>query len=254
MRRLVLMIILALALPSFSQIVIRPITVSTTNTLNNGLIAFWNMSETSGTRYDTTANNNDLSDNNTVGYGTGKYGNAADLERSNSEYLTINDNDYLSFGSEESFTLSAWVKLETGSNYHPIMAKTNGAATKNFEYDLDILDTQKPRFFVGSGSGASSAEWGSTISTGTWYMITGWYDTDTDSVYVVVNDGNHVRAVATHEPHDGSDQFKIGTWSGANWFFDGLIDCAGVWGRCPKYTNGYAMIDSLYNGGAGWQP
>ena len=238
-----------------AQIVIRPVSTSAPeSTLLHDLRAFWNFSETSGTRYDTTANNNDLTDNNTVGYAAGKYGNSADLESGNSEYFTINDNAYLSFGPENSFTLSCWIKLESTGNYRPLMCKTNGSATSNFEYNLDVLDTQYPRFFTGNGTNASSAQWGSTVSSGTWYMITGWYDTDTDSVYVVVNDGTPVRAEAVYEPHDGTDQFKIGTWSNVSWFYDGLIDLAGVWARCPKSANGYAMLDSLYNGGLGWKP
>ena len=69
------------------QIIIRPYATVASSTLSTGLLAFWKMAETSGTRYDETANNEDLTDNNTVSYATGKVGNAADFEASNNEYL-----------------------------------------------------------------------------------------------------------------------------------------------------------------------
>src|SRR6056300_304684 len=53
--------------------------VSTTD-----LVSFWKLDEASGTRVDAFGSN-DLTDNNTVGQGTGTvYANAADFERSNS--------------------------------------------------------------------------------------------------------------------------------------------------------------------------
>ncbi|MBU0513002.1 MAG: hypothetical protein KJ638_15045, partial [Chloroflexi bacterium] len=47
----------------------------------DGLVAWWSLDETSGTRYDSHGGNH-LSDNNTVGYSTGKQGNSANFERS----------------------------------------------------------------------------------------------------------------------------------------------------------------------------
>ena len=43
-----------------------------------GLVSYWALDETSGTRYDSHGSN-DLTDNNTVGYTTGVQGNAADF-------------------------------------------------------------------------------------------------------------------------------------------------------------------------------
>ena len=54
------------------------------------LKAVWAMEETSGTRAD-SVNSHDLTDNNTVLYGTGKYGNAADFDLANVEYLSVAD-------------------------------------------------------------------------------------------------------------------------------------------------------------------
>ena len=52
--------------------------------LTDNLIAFWQLEEASGVRYDSEGSNN-LTDNNTVTSATGVVGDAAQFTRSNSE-------------------------------------------------------------------------------------------------------------------------------------------------------------------------
>ena len=64
--------------------------------LLTGLSAHWGLEETGGTRLDSTDNNHDLADNNTVLYETGKVSRAALFDASNSEFLSVADHADLS--------------------------------------------------------------------------------------------------------------------------------------------------------------
>jgi hypothetical protein len=222
------------------------------STLSNSLISFWKMDETSGTRYDAIGDN-DLTDVNTVGYASGKSGSAADFEYSNQEYLIVNDNAQLSFNANENFTISLWVNLESTASYRPILAKTDGMNASDWEYDI-YAGNSVPYFEVSDGSDWTSRSSGVTMSTATWYFICAWYNTTTDSIYIQINNGTPLRAVATHEPRDYSGAFRIGSWNGNTYYWDGLIDDVGVWGRAGNQTTGHAMADSIYNSGNGWRP
>ena len=63
--------------------------------LKDDLVSWWSLDETIGTRDDSHGSNN-LVDHNTVGYTTGKQGNASAFTAANSEYLDIADNADLS--------------------------------------------------------------------------------------------------------------------------------------------------------------
>lgn len=77
--------------------------------LSTNLVSYWELEESSGTREDSHGAN-DLTDNNTVLYGTGKQGNGADFEATNSEYLNVAS----SLGAyNDTFTYSFWVNLES---------------------------------------------------------------------------------------------------------------------------------------------
>jgi len=102
--------------------------------LIDDLVAFWELEEVSGTRVDAHGAN-DLTDNNTVASTTGKVGNCADFEASNSESLSIADNAALSMGVNQSFTVNCWVNMESNTN-GAIVAKMSGS---NGEYYVSYL-------------------------------------------------------------------------------------------------------------------
>ena len=262
MKRLIISVLILICFAfATGQIIIRPYADVASSTLSTGLLAFWKMAETSGTRYDETANNEDLTDNNTVTYGTGKIGNAADFEASNSEYLTKTDDANLSFAASESFTIGFFLKAESlpdmfGSNY--IVIKSDDAGT---EYVIVVTDdgtNDEIEFYVYNSANYAVVTSTTALSAGTWYAVTCWHNAATDSVYVQINDGSPVRAsTGGDKPADSAGIFTIGGWlyGGSIYYpYDGLLDCFGVWRRVPVYTNKYAMADSIYNGGTGWEP
>ncbi len=88
------------------------ISVTATPTQEVGLQGHWPLDETSGTRYDVSGRDNDLTDNNTVGYATGVISRAADLERNDTESLSIAHSLQQGLAITGSLTLAGWIRPE----------------------------------------------------------------------------------------------------------------------------------------------
>ena len=143
--------------------------------LLNNLISYWKLDETSGTRNDSQGSNN-LADNNTVTSGTGKINNAGLFTAANSEYLSIASNSSL-VCSGVSFTFSAWVKLNSTTNYQAIISKFNGSTNLEYELAYRIDNGNKFRFMVANSNFSVYADIDASMSgasTGTWYYLVAW--------------------------------------------------------------------------------
>jgi len=218
--------------------------------LSDNLEAYWKLDEESGTRVDSAGSNN-LTDNNTVLYGTGIISNAADFERDTSEYLSIADNASLSMGDID-FTIVAWIKIETLPSTIPdaYLVLSKDDAANNREYRLTIGSDDKPQFMaLDDDVSNGSATWGSALSAATWYFIVGYHDASGNEVGISVDDGTMVTESYAGGVADSTADFEIGCLrEGAfTFYFDGLIDEVGVWKR--KLTA--AEISILYNQGDG---
>lgn len=217
--------------------------------LTDNLVAFWELEEASGTRVDATGRGNDLTDNNTVLQGTGKVGNCADFELSNSEYLSRADNADLSVGDID-FTIAAWVKLESLVADAAIVAK---GGVNDLSYGLDVNSgTTKFRFRVSSAAGFTNltgvdATTFGVVSETVWYFVVAWHDATANTINIQVNDGTVDSTSYSAGSYDGSAEFRIGAFDFYGAYWDGLIDQVGLWKR--TLTSGERT--SLYNGGSG---
>jgi len=202
------------------------------NPRKTNFIAWWSLDEEGGTRADSHGSNN-LTDQNTVLFGSGVQGNAADFERSNIEGLEITDNADLSFGDED-FTLFCWAKLESAVADMALMSKFD-AAVNTKEYYL-YYDQSDDRFkFVVSNDGTSEASviadnLGSP-SVDTWYFIVAWHDSVNNTINIQVNNGPEDSETYSSGCNDNTSKFALGGRdhgaSGLD-FYDGLLDEAGV--------------------------
>ena len=213
------------------------------------------MYETSGTRGDSHGSN-DLTDNNTVGFGTGIISNAADFEATNSEYLSITDaaQTGLDLGSGGTdFSISLWANFESlpgSGTYRTFFWKWN-SGTNNRQYILDLTNasgTYKSAVLLSSNglAGAYSDESVSlgSLSTATWYHIVYVYDASAGTLAVYLN--NSLAGTHTGTPtsiFNGNADFWIANGQG---FQDGLLDEIGVWSKALDTTE----ISQLYNSGA----
>jgi hypothetical protein len=79
--------------------------------LSSGLVGYWKLNESSGTRADSSGDAYTLSDWNTVTSNPGKFGNAGQFTRANSESLYVADNANLSMTGD--YTVSGWFYQDT---------------------------------------------------------------------------------------------------------------------------------------------
>lgn len=226
--------------------------IKTHSTLPTSLVSVWELQETSGTRVDSHGSN-DLTDNNTVLYGTGKVlTNAADFEASNSEYLDISDASQSGLDLSGDLSIAAWVKIETDSGDMTIASKINSGQVA---YELKLQDLGIPAEGIGfvlsaNGSTLEKYEYTQTFNTGTWYHIVVTLDISAKTMQFYVNGsniGNDPTGTAT-SIHNSTAPFRIGAGSsGTSNNFDGLIEQVCVWSK--ELTSG--EVSDLYNSGSG---
>lgn len=223
--------------------------------LTTSLTAWWNLDEASGTRNDSVGANH-LTDNNTVGSNTGIVGlitgEAGQFTASATEYLTIADNEALSTGAT-SFTLAAWVYLDTKPTYGRIASKWGSAGSNaTLEYSLAYIGGATDRFYFEVGNSTSYfsavANTLGSPSTQRWYYLVGYYDSSTSKIYISANNGAADETAFTGTPRDGTANLSIGRpgeYAGDYW--NGRIDEVAFW----KRTLSSAERTTLYNGGQG---
>ena len=217
--------------------------------LKTDLVAWWDLEEESGVRYDAHGSN-DLTDNNTVLYAAGVISNAADFTAANTEYLSIADNSDLSSGDVD-MTLACWVNADSLASNPSIFGKWVGPAKKEYylRYTTDA-GLNRYDWYWSTDCLATANVAANTLglpSTGTWYYLIAWHDSVSDTISIMVNDG----AADSTAAAGGCDQdhsFQMAALDGlANW--DGQIDICAVW----KRTLTAAEKTWLYNSGNGRQ-
>ena len=212
--------------------------------LTDDLVSYWKLDETSGTRADSHGSN-DLTDNNTVGYGTGKISNGADFEQGNGdESLSIADASQSGLDITGDMSFSMWIKIESYPGPSMVPLGKPGAY-------ITVLDYNNFSFVVyDASSNATSYTDPSVYTAGSnWYHIVGVYDSSTPSMTIYLNgsDGS-----ATQNSADASsiantaNPFYLGA-NGTTNEFDGIIDEVGIWSR--QLTSD--EVTELYNSGDG---
>lgn len=194
----------------------------------------YHLQEVSGTRNDSTANGNNLTDNNTVANGTGKVGTSADFERSNSEFLS--KTDAASISTTGDFVIRGWLKLEQlASSAGGLMALVSKYDFTNAdrEYLLGIRNTtDKFSIFYSSTGSATTEIQSATVldsgDVGTFVSVTAIVDVSAQTCTYVINgvaeSGVAVSTNAT-SVKDGASPLVLGASDeGRADFLDGLLD------------------------------
>ena len=202
--------------------------------LKTDLVAWWDLEEESGTRYDAHGSN-DLTDNNTVSRGTGIVDYGGDFEESNTEYLSSADTADLSMGSSVSPTFACWVKFESFSDAESAIMRKWSSGT-NEEYILYYVTgtTNRFRFYWNDGGGYPwpyvNADTAGQASTDAWYYVVAWKDAT--NVNISINNGSADTTATDNSGNSGSDAFYIGSHgSDSNTSVDGIIDSCAIWKR-----------------------
>lgn len=215
------------------------------------LVEWWKLDETSGTRYGASGKHN-LTDYNTVGYASGKKGNAADFEVNNSEGLYKADHADYSFGNED-FSVGCWFKMESlpaaNANYGLITKYYTDGNQREWSFDIRNETPVGCRMYVtNNGSSAGTPAAIEAKELGVWYFVVGGYDSVNDIIWVCVDAGEKVTVSQSVGCRDGTSQLNIGCKNNhAGSFMDGLIDEAFIF----KKTLSADEISWLYNSGNG---
>lgn len=218
----------------------------------DGLVSYWKLDEESGVRYDSWGDN-DLTDNNTVGFTTTSIlGNAADFIATNHEYLSRSDNPSLSMGDVD-FSISAWMHFDSilpGTLQPRIIVSKGDAGLYSNEYFLGLDgDYNKFTFYVGNNNiGHNVYVWSQEVISGT-HFIVAWHDSVHDIVSIQVDNSTIYTESYEYGSYDSNITFRIGN-VGAYWddFYSNYpIDEVGMWKRILSSEERCA----LYNGGNG---
>ena len=196
--------------------------------LLDGLVAWWSMDETSGTRFDSHTNGLDLTDVNTVGSAAGKINNAADFTFANNEELT-NNSSLLKFGADD-FSFSFW--LAHSDNVGGTSQMVYNTLTADGGHRLYVTRTTGVlNMQLADGLGAFPVlQSTDTLVDGVFSHVVITHKASTKTRAIIINDGTPATAIYTETADtDLSAPFRIGS-SGAN-YYDGLIDEVPVWNR-----------------------
>ena len=205
--------------------------------LNNGLLAYWNLDEETGVRVDATGNGHDLSDTNAVGYTVGKFGNAAQFDGTN--YLSSVD----VFDTSSNFSVCCWVKPAAFTGYQDAIELGSRSV-----WPMQIMawasGYNSPLLVSGAaGLILSLAYVGGTDVA---HFLAATYDAAT-ATFTFHVDGQSTSSVATEEQLATIPAAGPLTIGGSTASLTGSVDSVGLWNRALSSEE----IAQLYNNGNG---
>jgi hypothetical protein len=226
--------------------------------LQQGLVDFWPLSESSGTRAG-IINGNNMTNSGAVSGGAGTCGSLASAFSGTAQYLYASSASWNQVGTEN-FTFMAWAYF-TAFNYNPIIGKW-GIDVNKREYSLFYDNgTNRMAFGIstdGTAGGfkqATATNFGA-ISLSTWYCFFGWNDIGNGYNAIQVNNttpntiSNPGGAVFT-----STTDFRFGSFGAisGDYLHAGRIERIGFWRRLLSteernflYNSGCARIWPFY--------
>ena len=226
----------------------------------NGIVGWWKLDDASSgtsptTAVDSSGNGNTGTLTDSTGptlptWTTGMIGNAVKLTVGSQDYINMGDPAILRLAG--SFTVSAWVNLNslpTSGNIASIVDKHTATGWENYEIDVRNtagVYTWELLFNNNSGT-AYTASYTATPGLGTWYLVTGVWDSSTSNEYLYLN-GTLVATVnqAGAVPDASSGRYlQIGVQNQtAGKYLDGTVDDVRVYNRALSA----AEVGQLYGG------
>lgn len=215
------------------------------------LIAHWKLNEESGTRNDSHSNNYHLTDVNTVGFDTGKLGNAAAFISANNEGLSIASNADIQMQTDKTFVCWVWLDNKTASQ--TFFSKWDSGLSTEYRFRYNVTSD---RFMWTKGNGGAGGTledviantFGSPPST-TWIFCVCTYNASDKKFRISVNNGAFDIGAETTVAVVGGSTFYIGraASAGAPLGLTGRVDSLSIWNRLLSADE----MTSLYNNGSG---
>ena len=223
--------------------------------LSDGLVGYWKMDESSNgssavSRIDSSGNGLTLTDNNTVASTTGKFGNAAQIVRTSSESLSINDSATISTGDID-FSFSGWVKATSIPTSLGILSQHTGT-TSTGSYAL-WYSSSADGFVFRVSNGVTDTDLNyhtGNLAQNTWHFIVAWYDSVKDTLNLQVNNGRIDSLSYSGGINDGSVPLTIGR--GLNLSWEGQIEEVRFYKRVLSQTERANLYDFAPSPVAHW--
>lgn len=232
-----------------------PAFLQSTSPLRRGLVGYWRLEESSGTRDDCSQNGNHLTDNNSVSQVAGIQTYGAGFVSTSSQFLSHSSTPSLQGGNID-YSVAAWFWL---TNYPPIAGRYMIVSK-----DDDIAGTREYNLNVWNNAGLVvlqfdcfsspdtdvAVETTSTPPTNQWVFVIAWNDTTAKSVNIQMNNGETRTTTYVGSLQVASTaQFEIGArqYTGFENYFDGKIDEVSMWKRLLTA----AEMTQLYRSGLG---
>ncbi len=154
--------------------------------LSNGLVGYWKMDENTGTTTSDSSGNNNTSStfSGDVSWVTGVYGSGLSFDGTG-DRVSVADAAPIDFGSNDSYTVSAWVYKDNDADSGEIISKRIGGS--GYPMRLIVGSDERITFnFRGSDIG-TSVQSPSGISLNSWHHIVGVRDLATDTAYLYID-------------------------------------------------------------------
>ncbi|NTW31037.1 MAG: LamG domain-containing protein [Bacteroidetes bacterium] len=213
------------------------------------LVAYYRLSNTTDSK-----GSYSLTNNNSIAFNAGKFGNAADYGATNSsKYLNIDS--YYGFVSSSNFTFSTWIYLAA----NPIPNSADGAEILWLDnkkaagnggvlYEINYYNdgsTKRFYFWRHASGGWSGGNTSGELSTEVWHHVCATFDGTNFIGYI---DGSPIGSWAA-STSGGDETTRSGkTWIGSSLtpgsFFKGFIDDVAFFNRALTATE----VSKLYNG------
>ena len=216
------------------------------------LISRWLLDESSGNALDIVGVNS-LSDNNTVGAGTGlvvtnaTYANSRDFETLNSEYFSILDASQVGLDVTGALSIAGYIKIESVVD-SGIVTKYNETGNQ-VAYWTQLLSSGKLRFGVSNGVSSTFVDSSTILSTGTWYHV-GFVYNPSNYLRIYINGvlDNSVTTSVISSIQNTSANFLLGAFAGIGGvvagFFDGLMQDMMVWNTVVSSDDFTTLYDA----------
>lgn len=204
-------------------------------TLRSGLVSYWPLWESTGTRYDVAGSGNSLTasaSSPTQAAGIQVY--AGSFAAASSQSLSVADNALVSTGDVD-YTICCWVNATTLAADRSIVSKYGPVGQR--ELYLWYNNASGRLSFAVSGNGTATTVVADTSlgapSTGTWYFVRAWHDATGNTINIQTNQLAAISAAHTTGSFDSTTALMIGAVvpSAPLSFWNGAVCEVGFWKR-----------------------
>jgi hypothetical protein len=214
-------------------------------TVLTGLVSWWSLNETTGTRADSHGSN-DLDVISGTTYRSAVVGNGIDLNGTTS-WVGKDVPTGLGAGAT-SFSFCCWANFDALNASNTVASVATGGVPTNWGWLMFSAYTAI-RFYVGVGAASPYVEATTfgALSTGTNYLLYGEYNSATGNLGISVNAGTLDTASAGGTPNSITEPFFLGILEVLGYHMDGVVDEAAFWSRVLTSEE----ITGIYNSGSG---